>query len=60
LDGSGVELSSEALLHRAMERLYLESSHSERARLFNRAGNKAKLSAAVLKMLNKLQIRIPD
>jgi DNA-binding MarR family transcriptional regulator len=60
LDGSSTELSMEALLHRAMEKLYLESNSAERARLFNHAGSKAKLSAAVLKILASLQIRVPD
>ena len=58
--GDSSAQSTEALLHHAMERLYQECSEEARLRLFNRAGRKAKLSAAVLKMLGSLQIHIAD
>jgi DNA-binding MarR family transcriptional regulator len=60
INGEHAELSTEAILHRAMERLYVDSGEALRARLFNRAGRKAKLSSAVLKTLRSLEIRIPD
>jgi DNA-binding MarR family transcriptional regulator len=59
-EGNDVERSPETLLHRAMEQLYIESSESERIRLFNRAGNKAKLSTIALRMLDRLQIQLAD
>ena len=53
-------LSAEALLRLAAERLYQESSGTARTRMFNCAGHRAKLSAAALQLLGSIEIHISD
>jgi DNA-binding MarR family transcriptional regulator len=59
LSGTPADMSAEAILQKALARLYLECGNGTRSRLFNRAGTKAKLSASALKIIDALEIRVP-
>jgi DNA-binding MarR family transcriptional regulator len=56
----GTEWSAEATLQRWIARLHLTRADATRPQLFNRAGNRVKLSAAALRILAALEIRVPD
>jgi DNA-binding MarR family transcriptional regulator len=51
--------SAESALQNMLERVYLESDEPLRARLFSRAGSRARLSAAALKVLDGLELQLP-